>query len=74
MNRIFSGEGKGGKTVSLKLRGYLESIARHGKEREGMKPCRTAGGQSLKAKSDLDSLWQEALKSRLHGLQCGRQG
>lgn len=28
-----------------------------------MKPCGTAGGQSLKAKSDLDSLWWEALKS-----------
>lgn len=46
----------------------------HCKKREGMKPCRTAGGQSLKATSDLDSLWQEALKSRLHGLQRGRQG
>lgn len=30
-----------------------------------MKPCRTAEGHSLKAKTDLDSLWQDALKSQL---------
>lgn len=30
-----------------------------------MKPCGTAGGQSLKAMYEVDSLWWEALKSQL---------
>lgn len=34
-NSIFSGEGKGGKRVSLKLCEYLDSIARHDKKRKG---------------------------------------
>ena len=35
MNRIFSGEGKGGESVSLKLHGYPDSIARYDKRRKG---------------------------------------
>lgn len=35
MNRIYSGESKGGKRVSLELYQYLDSIARYDKKRKG---------------------------------------